>query len=272
MSNFGQEGNTLGTFGSVPIDGTGAPKESGSWCYSQDIRFQFGLSQGDLQGACEQLWRFSVNVKNTNISFKKGQDCYETGCPIVEKFTITNEEFKYRNSVGGPPFNYDTAANNLDWVTQLCSKRVIDDPLFLPWDFQYIADVRIEGCTSSHPTNTAITRVFRPNPKNPSTGNPSSWKVDTDCTPSPVGPNDEERRNQLNFFKDCLCSLKDKYTNNDIDEEGFDDCFAAIMKNYIIALRNSYPANFIYDPNDPDTYNELEAGPLFLRGCADCAE
>ena len=271
MSYFGEKANIQNAaFGSVRTDRAGNSEQEGVWCYLQDLRVQIGLSQGNLQGACEQIWRFSVSEKNRRVRFQPGRNCQQVDCPFPEEFTISNEEFKFRNTVGRP-LNYDTANNNLDWVTKLCKKNIVDDPgARNSWDFQYIADVRIEGCTVQDPENEITPKLFLPNPINPDNGKVANWKIDTDCAPWPLGPDDSDRREQLERFRDCFCRLESKLDSGQITRDQFDACFAAIIVEYLKALRLSYPDN--YDPNDSDKYNEFDMRKfLAFAGCPDCA-
>lgn len=275
MPEFGED-PIVPTFGSVTANGEGGSNQKGVWCYSQTLRLSVGFSQGDLDWFCEQMWSFGANVIKTNYSFRPGQNCPDTGCPIPETFKISNEQFLYRNRVGGPPFDYDTANSNLDWTTLLCEKKIQDDPdpLFGTsniWDFQYRADVTIEGCSERHPASPFGRRVFSPNPKNPDGGKLGPWKVDTDCAPSRDG--DKRRRDELQGFIDCFCNLKNKLDLNQIDRSQFDNCFAEIMVNYVKKMRLGDPVGTAgYDPNDPDTWNELNPAYILPPECPPCAK
>ena len=282
MPNFGED-PIVPTFGSVTANGEGGSNEKGAWCYSQTIRLGVGFSQGDLQAACEHMWRFSANVIKTNYSFRPGLRCYETGCPIVETFTISNESFQYRNRVGEPYNDYDVANNNVDWTTLLCEKTIQDDPspTFSPgplpfgqkneWDFQYRADVTIEGCSEQHPRSPFNRRVFSPNPVNPKNGKLGPWKVDTDCTPRSGG--DKRRMGELQGFIDCFCNLKTKLQFNDIDRDQFDACFAEIIANYVKKMRLGDDVGTAgYDPKDPDTWNELNPAYILPPECPPCSK
>jgi hypothetical protein len=291
MPKFGQE-RDIPNFGGIPLDGDGNTTADGIFCYSQDIIFRVGLTQGYSRfdaSFCEQQWRFTANVGTPKVSFLPGHTCDTDNqgqsdevivSPCPYKVTLTDKFFKGRNAYG-PPFNYDDYSSKADWIRALCKKKVKDDPDVGAgefWDFQYEGKMTIQGCSETNPhTTTSTSTIFPPNPINPATGNPGAWKWDTDCSPDLFG--DQRRREEVERVQSCFCKLLKKLDDGDMTQEEFDICFKNIIQQYLYAMmfrinNNIYTGQ--YDPNDPDTWNEAPNnttyGPEPYPGCPDCVE